>query len=163
MKEGTERKCHLKKILWNRKSWISKISKKPYSFPLVQHFKIIFSPSLQEKMRFTFVVGEDAQPCSAHSPMALNDLYLALAHIIVVQMKKIFYILSFHIIRDQKPFHATVSLKAPTIAICHSLLQDPHPESIIKDSDPKHWPTSFRFKKTAVIIPGNKLVGTKPL
>jgi hypothetical protein len=61
--------------------------------------------------------------------MAHNDKNLALAHNIIVE--KILYILSFHIRRDlidQKTFHATVSLEAATKAICHSLLQDPHPE-----------------------------------
>ena len=39
------------------------------------------------------IVGEDAQPCLAHSPMALNDLNLVFAPLIVVQMKK--YSISF--------------------------------------------------------------------
>ena len=60
-----------------------------------------------------YVVAEDAQPCLAHSPTALNELNLAVAPPFVGQMKKKLWILSFHTIRDrlgQKPSHATVSL-----------------------------------------------------
>jgi hypothetical protein len=44
------------------------------------------------------VVGEDAQPCSAHSPTALSDQNLGLAQLIVVQMKK--YLISFRFISE---------------------------------------------------------------
>jgi hypothetical protein len=113
----------------------------------------------------SFHACKDAQPCSAqsHSPMALNDIILALAHIIVVQIKKNLYPF-FPYQKGPKNHFTLPSLqrRLPTqfVTPCYrSRIQ----KSIIKDSDPKHWPTSLRFKKTAVIIPGNKLVETNPL
>ena len=58
-------------------------------------------------------VGEEAQPCLAHSPTALNELNLAVAPPFVGQMKKNFRSpLSTPLGADmaKKPSHATVPL-----------------------------------------------------
>ncbi len=52
-----------------------------YAFSYDAHFHSAPFPTAH-------IVGEDAQPCLEHSPMALNDLNLVLAPLIVVQMKK---------------------------------------------------------------------------
>jgi hypothetical protein len=52
---------------------------------LKEHFTVfIFCLALKKK----FILGEDAQPCLAHSPSALNELNLAVAPPFVGQMKK---------------------------------------------------------------------------
>jgi hypothetical protein len=70
------------------------------------------------------VVGEDSQPSLAHSPMALNDLNLALAPLTVVQIKKILYILSFHIRRDlidQKNISRYCLFQGISLSAAHSV------------------------------------------
>ncbi len=94
------------KILWNTVKW-----------PERKIFQCLFFAQLLRKKSF-YAVGEDAQPCLAYSPTALNELNLAVAPPFVGQMKKKLQILSFHTIRDRLG-QKTISRYCPfKIKIC---------------------------------------------